>query len=165
MHFISCQFLDNPSTWPAVAVDDTVTSWGVTQAGVAGACAFNGEAYMIGGNPDALYRFERDVGPLSIEAIDEQIIPIFTEDYVLEIDIGGEPDRAYVDGDMEGFYHEWDPDNAKIRIKAIRSNTADQWRYLERASRQRYRNARPSDHLYRFAGCTGDNGPRCANLV
>jgi len=57
---------------------------------------------------------------LSIEAIDEQTIPILTEDYVLEIDIGGDPTRAYVDGDMEGFYHEWDATNAKIRIKAIK---------------------------------------------
>ncbi|MYA71410.1 PQQ-binding-like beta-propeller repeat protein [Candidatus Poribacteria bacterium] len=57
---------------------------------------------------------------LSIEAIDEQTIPILTEDYVLEIDIGGAPTRAYVDGDMEGFYHEWDPKNSKIRIKAIK---------------------------------------------
>ena len=55
---------------------------------------------------------------LTIEAIDEQNIPVLTKDYELEIDIGGDPDRAYVDGDMEGFYHAWDPDNAKIRIKA-----------------------------------------------
>lgn len=55
---------------------------------------------------------------LSIEAIDEQFIPVLTEDYELEIDIGGEPERAYVDGDMEGFYHTWDPENAKIRIKS-----------------------------------------------
>ena len=58
--------------------------------------------------------------PLSIESIDEQTMPILTEDYELEIDIGGEPDRAYVDGDMEGFYHTWDPDDAKLRIKAIK---------------------------------------------
>ena len=57
---------------------------------------------------------------LSIEAIDEQTIPIFTEDYELEIDIGGAPTRAYVDGDMEGFYHAWDPDNARLLIKAIK---------------------------------------------
>ena len=73
---------------------------------------------MIGGNPDALYQFVRTIPPLSIEAIDAQSIPILTEDYELEIDIGGEPTRAYVDGDMEGFYHTWDPDDAKIRIKA-----------------------------------------------
>ena len=50
-------FADNPTTWQAVAVDATVTSWGVTQGGVAGGTVFGGEAYMIGGNPDALYRF------------------------------------------------------------------------------------------------------------
>lgn len=55
---------------------------------------------------------------LTIEAVDEQNIPILTKDYELEIDIGGEPDRAYVDGDMEGFYHTWDPDNAKLWIKS-----------------------------------------------
>ena len=58
--------------------------------------------------------------PLSIEAIDEQNIPILTEDYELEIDITGNPTRAYVDGDMEGFYHVWDSTNSKIRIKAIK---------------------------------------------
>ena len=58
------------------------------------------------------------VAVLSIEAIDEQFIPVLTEDYELEIDIGGAPERAYVDGDMEGFYHTWDSENAKIRIKA-----------------------------------------------
>ena len=50
-------FADNPTTWQAVQVDSTVTSWGVTQGGIAGATAFDGEAYMVGGNPDALYRF------------------------------------------------------------------------------------------------------------
>ena len=55
---------------------------------------------------------------LSIEAIDEQNITIFTKDYELEIDIGGAPDRAYVDGDMEGFYHEWDATSSKIKIKS-----------------------------------------------
>lgn len=52
------------------------------------------------------------VPPLTIEAIDAQAIPVLTEDYELEIDIGGEPERAYVDGDMEGFYQHWDPDAA-----------------------------------------------------
>ncbi|MDE0398910.1 MAG: PQQ-binding-like beta-propeller repeat protein [Candidatus Poribacteria bacterium] len=56
--------------------------------------------------------------PLSIENIDEQNIPINTTNYVLEIDIGGEPDRAYVDGAMEGFYQSWDADNAKLKIIA-----------------------------------------------
>jgi len=60
-----------------------------------------------------------DPSALTIEAIDEQNIPVLTEDYELEIDIGGDPERAYVDGDMEGFYHTWDPDNARILIKAI----------------------------------------------
>ncbi|MYB92958.1 PQQ-binding-like beta-propeller repeat protein [Candidatus Poribacteria bacterium] len=55
---------------------------------------------------------------LSIEAIDEQNIPFGTKDYVLEIDIGGEPDRAYVDGSMEGFYQSWDAQNAKLKIIA-----------------------------------------------
>ena len=55
---------------------------------------------------------------LTIEAIDEQTIPILTKDYELEIDIGGAPDRAYVDGDMEGFYHEWDATSSKIKIKS-----------------------------------------------
>lgn len=55
---------------------------------------------------------------LSIEAIDEQMIPVLTEDYKLEIDIGGSPKRAYVDGDMEGFYQSLDADNAKILIKS-----------------------------------------------
>ena len=53
---------------------------------------------------------------LSIEAIDEQNIPIGTTDYMLEIDIGGEPDRAYVDGAMEGFYQSYDAANAKLKI-------------------------------------------------
>lgn len=55
---------------------------------------------------------------LSIEAIDEQNIPVLTKDYELEIDIGGGPERAYVDGDMEGFYHTWSASDAKIRIKS-----------------------------------------------
>ena len=58
------------------------------------------------------------VAPLTIEAIDEQSIPVLTKDYELEIDIGGEPTRAYVDGDMEGFYHTWSASDAKIRIKS-----------------------------------------------
>ena len=56
--------------------------------------------------------------PLSIESIDEQFIPLGTEDYVLLIDIGGDPDRAYVDGDMEGFYHEWRETDSQIAIVA-----------------------------------------------
>ena len=55
---------------------------------------------------------------LTIEAIDEQTIPILTSEYELEIDISGAPTRAYVDGDMEGFYHEWDSANSKILIKS-----------------------------------------------
>lgn len=58
------------------------------------------------------------VTPLSVEAIDAQNIPVLTENYELEIDIGGEPERAYVDGDMEGFYHTWSASDAKIRIKS-----------------------------------------------
>ena len=74
------RFADNPTTWQAVAVDATVTSWGVTQGGVAGATAFNGEAYMIGGNPDALYRFlNPPVLPdtLTRREFDEQTVATF----------------------------------------------------------------------------------------
>ena len=110
-------FADSPTTWLAEAVDATVSQWGVNQQGVAGATVFDGEAYFLGGNPDALYRFERTL-PLSIESIDEQNIPINTEDYELLIDIEGDPDRAYVDGDMEGFYHEWREADAQIAIIA-----------------------------------------------
>ena len=58
---------------------------------------------------------------LSIEAIDEQNIPLGTEDYDLMINIGGNigtGDRAYVDGDMEGFYQTWDVANQELHIKA-----------------------------------------------
>ena len=50
-------FADNPTTWRAESVDASVVQFGVSQPGVAGATVFDGEAYMIGANPDALYRF------------------------------------------------------------------------------------------------------------
>ena len=83
-----------------------------------------GDAGAIGWNADSGSDTETFtvsvIAPLFIESIDEQTIPVLSEDYVLEIDIRGTPDRAYVDGDMEGFYHEWDATNAKIRVKAIK---------------------------------------------
>ena len=46
-----------PTMLLATAIDSTVNQFGVSQRGPAGACVHNGEAYLIGGNPDALYRF------------------------------------------------------------------------------------------------------------
>ena len=57
-------------------------------------------------------------GPLSIENIDEQMIPVLTKDYVLRITIGGRPQRAYADGDMEGFHQNWIPDEGILEIRA-----------------------------------------------
>ena len=56
--------------------------------------------------------------PVTIEAIDEQFIVVGTKDYVLEIDVYGDPDSAEVDGLQEGFYQDWDADNDKIFIKS-----------------------------------------------
>ena len=65
-------------------------------------------AYML--DPDAL----------SIEAIDEQNIPVGSEDYELRIAIGNidsdDGDRAYIEGDTEGFYHYWDNTNSELVI-------------------------------------------------
>ena len=51
--------IDDPSasTLEATAVDVSVTEFGVSQVGVNGGSVHLGEAYMAGGNPDALYRF------------------------------------------------------------------------------------------------------------
>lgn len=68
--------------------------------------------------------------PLGIESIDEQFITIGTKDYVLEIDIYGDPDDAEADGLQEGFYQDWDSTNHKLKIKAdivTRLITAAEW--------------------------------------
>ena len=51
--------IDDPSasTLEATVVDVSVTEFGVSQVGVNGGSVHLGEAYMAGGNPDALYRF------------------------------------------------------------------------------------------------------------
>ena len=51
--------IDDPSasTLEATVVDVSVTEFGVSQVGVNGGDVHDGEAYMAGGNPDALYRF------------------------------------------------------------------------------------------------------------
>lgn len=56
--------------------------------------------------------------PLTIEAIDEQFIPIGTTDYDLVIDIGGAPDSVEPTGDFEGFYHDWDAAKSQLHIKS-----------------------------------------------
>ena len=111
-------FADNPSTWLAESVDATVSQWGVNQQGVAGGTVFDGEAYFLGGNPDALYRFERAL-PLSIETIDEQFIPLGTTGYDLVIDITGNPQTVEVTGHMEGFDYHWDATNDQLHIRAV----------------------------------------------
>ena len=49
----------DPSAAPleAAIVDASITEFGVSQTGVNGGGVHDGEAYMAGGNPDALYRF------------------------------------------------------------------------------------------------------------
>ena len=51
--------IDDPSaaTLEATAVDVNVVEFGASQRGVNGGSVHDGEAYMAGGNPDALYRF------------------------------------------------------------------------------------------------------------
>ena len=110
-------FADNPSTWLAESVDATVSQWGVNQQGVAGGTVFDGEAYFLGGNPDALYRFERAL-PLSIETIDEQFIPLGTTDYDLVIDITGNPQTVEATGHMEGFDYHYDEAKSQLHIRA-----------------------------------------------
>ena len=56
---------------------------------------------------------------LTIEAIDEQFIPVGTRDYVLVIDIGGDPDEVEPTGDLEGFNHTWDASNGQLSIRAV----------------------------------------------
>lgn len=56
--------------------------------------------------------------PLSIESINEQFITIGTEDYVLVIDITGNPDSVDVKGHMEGFFSDWDSAKGQLRIEA-----------------------------------------------
>ena len=76
------------------------------------------------GNPEVsiTIAYEPDPDALSIEAIDEQNIPLGTEDYELRIGIGNidsdDGDRAYIDGDMEGFYHYWDNTNSELVVAA-----------------------------------------------
>ena len=47
----------NAATLEATAVDVSITEFGVGQRGPNGGSVHDGEAYMAGGNPDALYRF------------------------------------------------------------------------------------------------------------
>ena len=76
------------------------------------------------GNPEVsiTIAYEPDPDALSIEAIDEQNIPLNTEDYELRIGIGNidsdDGDRAYIDGDMEGFYHYWDNTSSELVVAA-----------------------------------------------
>ena len=76
------------------------------------------------GNPEVsiTIAYEPDPDALSIEAIDEQNIPLNTEDYELRIGIGNidsdDGDRAFIDGDMEGFYHYWDNTNSELVVAA-----------------------------------------------
>lgn len=58
------------------------------------------------------------VVPLTIEPIDEQFIILGTKDYVLIVDIGGNPDSVDPKGHMEGFFSDWDAVNGQLRIKA-----------------------------------------------
>lgn len=60
-----------------------------------------------------------NLGPPIIAAIDEQFITVKTTDYVLEIPISGDPTRAYADGDMEGFYQNWDATRGVLQIKSV----------------------------------------------
>lgn len=75
---------------------------------------------VVQGNASASEDFTVTVDSdmLSIESIDEQFIPIGTEDYDLEIDIGGNPDTVEAGGLQEGFYQDWDENNNRLHIKA-----------------------------------------------
>ena len=68
---------------------------------------------------------------LSIEAIDEQIITIGTENYDLVVDITGNPDTVEVTGDFEGFSQDWDAANNQLHIiarEAKRLVSMAEWR-------------------------------------
>ena len=55
---------------------------------------------------------------LSIEEIDPQIIIVQTADYVLGVDIGGNPTQVDVGGAMEGFDHTWLAGAGRIDIRS-----------------------------------------------
>lgn len=127
------RFADNPTTWLAESVDATVTSWGVTQAGVAGATVFNGEAYMIGGNPDALYQFERTVAPPGIAMVAEQNILVNT-DYCLTVAVDGDPSAVTAEGDMDGFDYDVADDKSSIKIMGRSDELYSSKRWLIKAT-------------------------------
>ena len=81
-----------------------------------------GDAGSIGDTDTATgqttVQVQTETTALSIEAIDEQFITFGTEDYLLLIDIGGNPDSVTARGHAEGFYHNWDPSKSQLAIKA-----------------------------------------------
>ena len=64
--------IDDPSaaTLEATAVDVAIVEFGVSQRGVNGGGVHLGEAYMAGGNPDALYRFYNVRWDETIDAVE-----------------------------------------------------------------------------------------------
>ena len=74
------------------------------------------------GNPavSITIAYAADPNALGMEAIDEQFISVGTRDYVLTIDIFGNPDNVKPEGLREGFYHDWDSANQQLHIKSNR---------------------------------------------
>ena len=64
--------IDDPSaaTLEATAVDVAIVEFGASQRGVNGGGVYLGEAYMAGGNPDALYRFYNVRWDETIDAVE-----------------------------------------------------------------------------------------------
>ena len=79
------------ATLEATAVDVSVSEFGASQRGVNGGGVHDGEAYMAGGNPDALYRFYNVRWDETIDAV--------------EVDAGGDGslDLSTVSSDATSF--------------------------------------------------------------
>ena len=56
--------------------------------------------------------------PISIEDIDEQFIPVGSTDYVLNIQVFGNPDNVKPGGNLEGFDHNWIAATQMLQIRA-----------------------------------------------
>lgn len=81
----------------------------------------NGVGVPPGHLDSATFRIDSSyVAPpvLSIEAIDEQFVPLGTTDYDLVIDITGDPDTVEASGHMEGFAQHWDAANGQLHIRS-----------------------------------------------
>ena len=71
------------------------------------------------GNTLTTTTFSIQLGPPTITVINKQTLIIGTTDYQLEVAITGNPTRVYAEGQMEGFYQNWDATRSVLQIKSV----------------------------------------------